>query len=61
LGEIRQRGGKRVIAFYGKSEFDIAKLASNTFEIEWSPRSGRRQAFPEVDREQSGLISRLRR
>jgi predicted NUDIX family NTP pyrophosphohydrolase len=33
LGEIRQRGGKRVIAFYGKSEFDIAKLASNTFEI----------------------------
>jgi predicted NUDIX family NTP pyrophosphohydrolase len=50
LGEIRQRGGKRVIAFYGEGEFDTTRLASNTFEIEWPPRSGRFQAFPEVDR-----------
>jgi predicted NUDIX family NTP pyrophosphohydrolase len=50
LGEIRQRGGKRVIAFYGEADFDTASLSSNTFEIEWPPRSGRRQAFPEVDR-----------
>ena len=50
LGEIRQRGGKRVIAFLGKSDFDPTKLISNSFEIEWPPRSGRRQAFPEVDR-----------
>src|SRR4030095_9776062 len=50
LGEIRQRGGKRVIAFAGEGHFDPAALISNTFEIEWPPRTGRRQSFPEVDR-----------
>lgn len=50
VGEVRQRGGKRVIAFIGEGEFDPTTLASNTFEIEWPPRSGRRQTFPEVDR-----------
>jgi predicted NUDIX family NTP pyrophosphohydrolase len=50
LGEIRQKAGKRVIAFCGQSNFDPASLSSNTFETEWPPRSGRRQAFPEVDR-----------
>jgi predicted NUDIX family NTP pyrophosphohydrolase len=47
LGEIRQRGGKRVIAFAGEGDFDPAALANN---IEWPSRSGRRQNFPEVDR-----------
>jgi predicted NUDIX family NTP pyrophosphohydrolase len=50
VGEVRQRGGKRVIAFIGEGEFDPTTLASNSFEIEWPPRSGRRQTFPEVDR-----------
>ena len=50
LGEVRQRGGKRVIAFAGEGHFDPATLISNTFDIEWPPRSGRRQSFPEVDR-----------
>jgi predicted NUDIX family NTP pyrophosphohydrolase len=50
LGDIRQRGGKRVIAFAGEGHFDPAALISNTFEIEWPPRTGRRQTFPEVDR-----------
>ena len=50
LGEIRQRGGKRVIAFCGEGEFDTARMAGNTFEIEWPPRSGHLQSFPEVDR-----------
>jgi predicted NUDIX family NTP pyrophosphohydrolase len=50
LGEVRQRGGKRVIAFGAEGHFDPAALASNTFDIEWPPRSGRRQSFPEVDR-----------
>ncbi|TCU65507.1 putative NUDIX family NTP pyrophosphohydrolase [Bradyrhizobium sp. R2.2-H] len=50
LGEVRQRGGKRVIAFAGAGRFDPAALISNTFDIEWPPRSGRRQTFPEVDR-----------
>jgi predicted NUDIX family NTP pyrophosphohydrolase len=50
LGEIRQRGGKRVIAFCAEAEFDTASLSSNSFEMEWPPRSGVLQAFPEVDR-----------
>ena len=50
LGEIRQRGGKRVIAFCGEADFATSSLSSNNFEIEWPPKSGRRQSFPEVDR-----------
>lgn len=50
LGEVRQRGGKRVIAFAGEGKFDPAALKSNRFEIEWPPRSGRRKTFPEIDR-----------
>jgi predicted NUDIX family NTP pyrophosphohydrolase len=49
LGEIRQRGGKRVVAFFGQAVFGPANLFSNTFELEWPPNSGRRQHFPEVD------------
>ena len=50
LGDIVQKAGKRVIAFALEGEFDPAQLRSNTFELEWPPRSGRRQTFPEVDR-----------
>lgn len=50
LGEVRQRGGKRVIAFAGEADFDPVALISNAFEIEWPTRSGRRQSFPEIDR-----------
>jgi predicted NUDIX family NTP pyrophosphohydrolase len=50
LGEVRQRVGKRVIAFCGEADFDTTSLSSNTFEIEWPPKSGRRQSFPEVNR-----------
>jgi predicted NUDIX family NTP pyrophosphohydrolase len=50
LGEIRQRGGKRVIPFYGEADFDTTSLVSNPFEIEWPPASGCIAAFPEVDR-----------
>jgi predicted NUDIX family NTP pyrophosphohydrolase len=50
LGEIPQRGGKRVIAFCGEADFDTASLLGNSFEIEWPPASGRVVAFPEVDR-----------
>src|SRR5262249_37189570 len=50
LGEIVQKGGKRVIAFALEGTFDPAALRSNTFETEWPPGSGRRQAFPEIDR-----------
>lgn len=50
LGEVRQRGGKRVIAFAIEGDFDPAQLLPGTFELEWPPRSGRRQVFPEIDR-----------
>ena len=50
LGEVRQQGGKRIIPFAGEGLFDPATLTSNTFDIEWPPRSGRRQSFPEVVR-----------
>ena len=50
LGGIRQRGGKQVEAFALEGEFDPERLTSNSFEIEWPPRSGRRESFPEVDR-----------
>jgi predicted NUDIX family NTP pyrophosphohydrolase len=50
LGEIRQRGGKRVLAFAVEGDLDAQTIQSNTFEIEWPPRSGKMQAFPEIDR-----------
>jgi predicted NUDIX family NTP pyrophosphohydrolase len=50
LGEVRQRGGKRVVAWAVAGDLDPASVASNTFELEWPPRSGRMQTFPEVDR-----------
>jgi predicted NUDIX family NTP pyrophosphohydrolase len=50
LGEIRQRAGKRVVAFAVEGDFDPGQLRPGTFELEWPPRSGRRQAFPEIDR-----------
>ena len=50
LGEVRQRGGKLVLAFAVAGDLDPDAIVSNTFEMEWPPRSGRRAAFPEVDR-----------
>lgn len=50
LGEIRQSGGKRVVAFAVRGDFDTALITSNFFEMEWPPRSGRMQRFPEIDR-----------
>ncbi|MFK4509219.1 NUDIX domain-containing protein [Bradyrhizobium daqingense] len=50
LDQIKQRGGKRVTAFAAEFDFDTSSIRSNTFEMEWPPRSGKRQVFPEVDR-----------
>src|ERR1700744_6277889 len=50
LGEVQQRGGKTVTAFAVEIDIDAGNIRSNTFEIEWPPRSGRQQALPEVDR-----------
>ncbi len=50
LTPVRQAGGKLVRAWAVAADFDPATLASNTFEMEWPPKSGRTQTFPEVDR-----------
>jgi predicted NUDIX family NTP pyrophosphohydrolase len=50
LGSIKQRAGKIVEAWAAEADFDPANLASNTFTMEWPPRSGNEQEFPEVDR-----------
>ena len=50
LGSIRQRAGKVVDAWGAEGNFDPAGLDSNTFEMEWPPKSGREVEFPEVDR-----------
>lgn len=50
LGEIRQSSGKQVTAWGLEGDFDPSALVSNTCEIEWPPRSGRRIEIPEADR-----------
>jgi predicted NUDIX family NTP pyrophosphohydrolase len=50
LAPIQQRGGKVVHAWACRGDVDPATLRSNTFEMEWPPRSGKRATFPEVDR-----------
>jgi predicted NUDIX family NTP pyrophosphohydrolase len=49
LGSVRLRSGKVIHAFAGCGDADPLQLTSNTFEMEWPRRSGRRQTFPEVD------------
>jgi predicted NUDIX family NTP pyrophosphohydrolase len=50
LGEVRQKGGKAVECWAAEADFDPARLSSNTFRLEWPPRSGAEREFPEVDR-----------
>lgn len=50
LGELRQPGGKIVTVWMLEGDCDPAQLRSNTFAMEWPPRSGRQVEFPEVDR-----------
>ena len=74
LGSLKQPGGKLVHAFAFQGDYDPAAIVSNTFELEWPPRSGRHRRFPEVDRAgwfalplagikilrgQAGLLTRL--
>jgi predicted NUDIX family NTP pyrophosphohydrolase len=50
LGAHKQPGGKTVVAWACEGDFDPASLKSNTFSLEWPPRSGWTAEFPEVDR-----------
>jgi predicted NUDIX family NTP pyrophosphohydrolase len=50
LGTVRQKNGKEVRAYFGAGDVDVATVVSNTFTMEWPPRSGRTAEFPEIDR-----------
>ncbi len=50
LGTETLPGGKRLSVWAGEADFDAENIRSNTFELQWPPRSGRSQAFPEIDR-----------
>ena len=50
LGDVRQKSGKHVAAWAAEGDADVGALRSNTFTMEWPPRSGRTSEFPEIDR-----------
>ena len=50
LAPVNQKSGKLVHAFAFEANFKLDGFASNTFEMEWPPRSGRKRSFPEIDR-----------
>ena len=49
-GSVRQKGGKVVTAWCAPGDLDVSEIRSMPFTLEWPPRTGRLQAFPEVDR-----------
>ncbi|HKT17366.1 MAG TPA: NUDIX domain-containing protein [Stellaceae bacterium] len=61
LPPIRQAGGKTVLAWAIAGELDAAAIRSNEFEIEWPPKSGQRQRFPEIDRAEWFALDEARR
>jgi predicted NUDIX family NTP pyrophosphohydrolase len=61
LGEVRQAGGKWVTAFTAEQDLDPASIRSNRFEIEWPPRSGTLQSFPEVSAARWLAVAEARR
>jgi predicted NUDIX family NTP pyrophosphohydrolase len=50
LGAVVQKAGKEVTAWAARGDLDPAGVRSNSFTMEWPPRSGRQQEFPEIDR-----------
>jgi predicted NUDIX family NTP pyrophosphohydrolase len=60
LGEVRQRNRKVVTAWAAEGDLDPGAVRSNTFSMEWPPRSGRRQEFPEIDRAEWFTLARAR-
>ena|SRR5258708_33018254 len=61
LGEVRQSGGKVVTAWAIERDLDASSARSNTFSMEWPPKSGKMREFPEVDRAGWFSISTARR
>ena len=60
LGVVKHKGGKIVQAWAFEGDCDPASIRSNTFTIEWPPRSGRQQTFPEIDRAQFMAVDHAR-
>ena len=60
LGTIRQKAGKLVTAWAAEGDLDPATVTSNTFNIQWPPRSGRMAEFPEVDRAEWFALAQAR-
>lgn len=50
LNPVKQKSGKIIYAFALKADVNVGNIKSNLFEMEWPPRSGKKQSFPEVDR-----------
>jgi predicted NUDIX family NTP pyrophosphohydrolase len=61
LGEIRQKAGKRVLAWALAGDLDAGAIKSNTFTLEWPPHSGKFRDFPEVDRAEWFSVDAARR
>jgi predicted NUDIX family NTP pyrophosphohydrolase len=61
IGEVKQPGGKIVTAFAVQGDVDCAAFVSNSFTMEWPPRSGRMQSFPEIDRAAFFTLDEARR
>jgi predicted NUDIX family NTP pyrophosphohydrolase len=61
LGQVRQKSGKIVYAWACVGDCDPRAIKSNTFTMEWPPRSGRRQEFPEIDRAEFWPLEQARR
>lgn len=60
LGEVTHKAGKRVRAWAFEGDCDPAAVVSNMFSMEWPPRSGRMQSFPEIDRAEFVNVARAR-
>jgi predicted NUDIX family NTP pyrophosphohydrolase len=60
LGDVRQRNRKVVTVWAAEGDLDPSAVRSNTFSMEWPPRSGRRQEFPEIDRAEWFTLARAR-
>ena len=60
LGEVRQRNRKVVTAWAAEGDVDASAVRSNTFTMEWPPRSGQQQEFPEIDRAEWFTLARAR-
>lgn len=50
LGAINQRNNKKVVAWAVEGSLDVSRITSNTFTVEWPPKSGKKQEFPEIER-----------